>query len=251
MWTPQFKERIQTVVGKCVLCRMSREIKRSYKEESLSRPGLNDMISLDTVGPVTRLTETFYVLVIIDHATKFAYFSSMIDRRGESVVKGLLHWIQMMCCPRSILTDNGSEFINYAVEQVLARFNIHRWRTSPYHPEGNGINEASHQMLRHAIRTAQEDVGNHMVILLANLAHNNSVHAGQCDTPAHQVFGKDMYDYLTFLPVRSTTELTRCLERDRGFYLWLLAHRPYAPGKAAKSLKVNDIVIIPQTDRDA
>ena len=75
-------------------------------------------------------------------------------------------------------------------------------------------NEASHQLIRHALRTAPAELGNRMVVILSNRAHNNSVHGHVSDTPDHLVFGKDLNDYLVGLERPNVSEPGRILIQD-------------------------------------
>ena len=82
-----------------------------------------------------------------------------------------------------------------------------------------------------------------MVVILSNLAHNNSVHGHVSDTPAHLVFGKDLNDYLVGLERQNIPELGRILTRDMKYYMRLLAWRPHIPDLAKVSIEPGDIVL--------
>ena len=124
MWMPNLKEKVQSVIYHCVVCKMTRDIRKTYAAGSLGRPGLNDMVSADVVGPLTREEHRFSILVMIDHATGFGLFQVIPSKMGLDIVKGLLGWIQVLGPPKMLLTDNGAEFINHQVQQLLERFNI-------------------------------------------------------------------------------------------------------------------------------
>ena len=63
------------------------------------------------------------------------------------------HVIQYFRTPRRLLSDRGSEFISAIWTTLLRSLRIQQVLTSPYHPEGNAINERSHWTLNNMLRT--------------------------------------------------------------------------------------------------
>ena len=55
-------------------------------------------------------------------------------------------------CPRYILSDNGSEFKNNLMDQVLKQFGIDRIFSAPYHPQSNGKLEVFHKYLKPTLK---------------------------------------------------------------------------------------------------
>ena len=51
-------------------------------------------------------------------------------------------------CPRYILSDNGTEFKNSLMEQVLKQLGIEWIFSAPYHPQSNGKLEDFHKYLK-------------------------------------------------------------------------------------------------------
>ena len=51
-------------------------------------------------------------------------------------------------CPRYILSDNGMEFKNNLMDQVLQQLGIDRIFSAPYHPQSNGKLEVFHKYLK-------------------------------------------------------------------------------------------------------
>ena len=51
-------------------------------------------------------------------------------------------------CPRHILLDNGTEFKNMLMDQVLKQLGIERIFSAPYQPQSNGKLKVFHKYLK-------------------------------------------------------------------------------------------------------
>ena len=60
--------------------------------------------------------------------------------------------VQYFGTPRQLLSDRGREFVSKIWTKLLHSLGIQRVLTSPYHPEGNAINEQSHRTLNNMLR---------------------------------------------------------------------------------------------------
>ena len=55
-------------------------------------------------------------------------------------------------CPQYILSDNGTEFKNSLMDQVLQQLGIDRSFSAPYHPHSNGKLEVFHKFLKPTLK---------------------------------------------------------------------------------------------------
>ena len=62
------------------------------------------------------------------------------------------HVIPYFGTPRRLLSDRGREFISSIWTKLLHSLGIQQVLTSPYHPEGNAINERSHRTMNNMLR---------------------------------------------------------------------------------------------------
>ena len=64
-------------------------------------------------------------------------------------------------CPRYILSDNGTEFKNNLMDQVLKWLGIERIFSAPYHPQSNGKIEVFHKYLKPTLKKlCEKDLSN-------------------------------------------------------------------------------------------
>ena len=59
--------------------------------------------------------------------------------------------------PRKLFSDSGQEFTWQVWEELIKALGIQRVLTSPYHPEGNVINEQSHRIMNNMLHTLLYD----------------------------------------------------------------------------------------------
>ena len=55
-------------------------------------------------------------------------------------------------CPRYILSDNGTEFKNNLMDQLLKQLGIERIFSAPYHPQSNGKLDVFHKYLKPTLK---------------------------------------------------------------------------------------------------
>ncbi|KYN23186.1 hypothetical protein ALC57_04400, partial [Trachymyrmex cornetzi] len=70
------------------------------------------------------------------------------DTRTETTAAAFIYYfICRFGCPRSILIDQGRNFMSLFMEAIAKRFLIRLFRTSAHHPQSNGLLERSHAVL--------------------------------------------------------------------------------------------------------
>ena len=62
------------------------------------------------------------------------------------------HYLPVHMCPRYILSDNGTEFKNQLMDQVLQQLSIDHIFSAPYHPQSNGKLEVFHKYLKPTLK---------------------------------------------------------------------------------------------------
>ena len=101
-------------------------------------------ISSDILGPLTstRPGNNKYILVITDYFTKYVVTVPMSNALATTVGKALLnHWFVLFGVPDNLHTDQGTSFCNELMSELGSLLGFDKSRTSPYHPQCNGISE--------------------------------------------------------------------------------------------------------------
>ena len=83
----------------------------------LSRDVLS-LIAIDMVGPVDHNQESFRILTVICHASRYAAAIVMPAKcTGEAVWSSLMtHWFSVWSFPTALLSDNGTSFCNKFID---------------------------------------------------------------------------------------------------------------------------------------
>ena len=75
------------------------------------------------------------------------------NHTASTVIDTLLrHVVPYFGTPRRLLSDRSREFVGEVWNKLTRSLGIQRLLTSPYHPEGNSINEWSHRTINNMLR---------------------------------------------------------------------------------------------------
>ena len=110
-------------------------------------------LALDITGPFCDApTSQKYIVVAIDYTSKFAAIHSCTDISSYGITK----WLDELFCEyglvSQIVTDNGRQFVSERFEKFLAARDIQHIRTTPYHPESNGLVERFNRVLKTVVQ---------------------------------------------------------------------------------------------------
>ena len=98
-----------------------------------------------------------YIVTCIDYLTKWAEAKLLPDKSAMQVAWFI--YDKIICrygCPAIIQSDNGLEFVNEIIKQLLEKFQIWHQRVSPYHPQANGMIERFNRTLGEALSKLEE-----------------------------------------------------------------------------------------------
>ncbi|MCA9324993.1 DDE-type integrase/transposase/recombinase, partial [Candidatus Saccharibacteria bacterium] len=156
-----------------------------------SRPA--QLKTMDIIGPfpVTPRNNRF-ALTVCDHFTKWGSAFPMPDQTAESVSENFLDFICTFGIPECVLTDQGTSFMSELFKRVYDLLDIRPVRTSPFHPETNGITERFNQTLKNMITAYISPDQKDWDTLLKRLtfAYNTAIHAATNFSPFELTFGR-------------------------------------------------------------
>ena len=89
----------------------------------------------------------------MDCFSKYTIIIPSSNHTANTISEALMrHVIPYFGTPRRLLSDRGQEFISAIWIKLLHSLGIQQVLTSPYHPEGNVINERNHRTLNNMLR---------------------------------------------------------------------------------------------------
>ena len=89
-----------------------------------------------------------YIIIAVEYLTKWAQ-AKAIKAADAKQIAIFLHENIISCfgCPKILVSDRGSHFLNEAIEELTKLFQINHWKTTPYHPQTDGLAERVNQTL--------------------------------------------------------------------------------------------------------
>ena len=86
-----------------------------------------------------------HILTVKDHLTRWPEAFPIPDKSADTIVATFINeYLPVHMCPWYILSDNGTEFKNSLMDQVLQQLGIDRMFSAPYNPQSNGKLEVFH-----------------------------------------------------------------------------------------------------------
>ena len=115
---------------------------------------------MDIVGPLPRSrTGNRYILVLCDYATRYPEAIPLRTIDAEHIAEQLIGVFARVGVPQEILTDQGSNFTSQLLAELYRLLHVQSIRTSPYHPQTDGLVERFNQTLKSLLRKSVDKEG--------------------------------------------------------------------------------------------
>ena len=110
-------------------------------------------IIIDCVGPLPKTkSQNEYLLTIMCSSTRFPEAIPLRSIKTNTILKALIKLFTLFGLPKSIQSDQGTNFMAHAFQQVMNQLGIKQYKSSAYHPESQGALERFHQTLKTMIK---------------------------------------------------------------------------------------------------
>ena len=153
-----------------------------------------EIVAIDFLHLETSSTGCEYILLLVDHFTRYAQAYPTKNKSALTAAKNLFNdFVLRFGLPARILHDQGREFDNRLFHELERFCGIVRSRTTPYHPQSNGTCERMNSTLLHMLRTLSESEKpnwhQHVNKLIA--AYNATTHSSTGYSPYFLLFGRE------------------------------------------------------------
>lgn len=187
-WRSMWKD-ARAVASACLDC--ARATPYNSGRQGWLRPVTADgpwhTVAMDIKGPwESGIEDETYVLVIMDHYTKYVILVPLQSKEGSGIAKAFLE--QVICrfqCPVVVISDNAREFVMGKFKELCERYGIAQKPVLAYHQQANGLVERYMQMLNKMVRIVATEGATDWPRKLCSVAfaYNISYHPTTGNTP--------------------------------------------------------------------
>ena len=117
-----------------------------------------EVMGVDIVGPFPVGKGGYrYLLTAICMATRWPEAIPLKTVTARAVATALLEVFSRTGIPLQIVSDQGTQFVGKVMTRLCSNLHIDRIKTTPYHPEGNGMVERMHGTLGSMLTKAAKE----------------------------------------------------------------------------------------------
>ena len=110
---------------------------------------------VDFVGPISPTGKHIgarYTITANDYLTKWDEEGSVKDCSAKTTIIFLFeNVVTRFGLPNILISDQGTHFVNQLIEELTKEFHNKHIKTTPYHPQANGVVEAFNKILENAL----------------------------------------------------------------------------------------------------
>ena len=204
-WWPYMKTDVTAFCKQCHACQCVKRGAGNAQTRGKMKPIVAsepfEMVSIDIVGPLPMTTNgDRYIVSMIDRYTRFAMLVPVKNIKANTIVHAYGKWNTLFGPPKSLLSDNGSQFISEIFRHYARTHGTKQLFASPYYPECNGMVERLHRWIKERLCLISVDMGLNFLdgddwstyIPVIQHAYNSTANSMTTYSPNAIIFGKDM-----------------------------------------------------------
>lgn len=135
---------VKEFVASCDTCQRFNKFSEKFQVYPILGVGPFCEIGIDLIGPI----DSRYIVAATCLYSKYAVAKIITNKEANTIAEFIKTDILLKHGPVfSILSDNGTEFVNKVIEKLTNTWNILHPTSSPYYPQGNGIQERTNGTL--------------------------------------------------------------------------------------------------------
>jgi len=173
-----------------------------------------ELVAMDILGPLPESSAgNSYILVMGDYFTKWMEVYPIPNQEATTVANKLVdEFVCRFSVPKQLHSDQGAQFESQVVAEVCRLLHIDKTRTTPYHPQSDGLIERFNRTLLQMLATCTDthpfDWEDHVkkVCMAYNVSKQSSTH----HSPFFLMFGRQAQlpiDVMYGIPGQSTSSV--------------------------------------------
>jgi hypothetical protein len=161
---------------------------------TVSSYSIMDKIAIDTIGPLPECDDGHkYIIVMIDAFSRYVHLYPAKDTTALSAAQAVLSWTGTFGVPSKIMSDNGTQFANDIIRQLLHILGVEHLRINAYSKEENAVveraNKEVNRHLRAMVYETKQKKNWKIFLPLVQRIMNALVHSSTRVSPNQIVFG--------------------------------------------------------------
>ena len=196
VYWPAMEDDIDKFINSSCICIMQRKPPTSKKAElqSIITSLPMELISVDFVKMEKGCGGYQYILVIVDHFSRFAQAYPTKNKSSKTAAQRIYQdFVPRYGIPDRLMSDQGGEFQNKTIEELNQLIGIQQSRTTPYHPQSNGACERMNETLLRMLRALPQNVKTRWPQYVNQLIHayNCMPHCSTGYSPFFLMYGRE------------------------------------------------------------
>jgi transposase InsO family protein len=158
LWWPTLRTDAKEYARSCDVCQQVG--KSSRRDEMPLAPHTTlqafEKWAIDFVGPINppgKHTGARYIIIATKYLTRWAKARAVKDCSAATTGRFIFDdIITRFGCPKFLMSDQGTHFINKTVEALIEEFAVHHQKSTPYHPQEKRMVEAFNKILETSLK---------------------------------------------------------------------------------------------------
>lgn len=177
---PNIKKTVEDYINDCEVCKLTKYDRHPLKLKFNLTPTAVKPFQIVHIDSISIEGSKF--LSIVDSFSKYGQMYLLHSAQSVFIAEKLIEFFTHHGVPEMIVADNGGEFKNAVVKELLELHKVETHFISSQHPESNGIAERFHSTIIEHVRLLNNKIGYQGVsprvkVLYAVLAYNNTIHS--------------------------------------------------------------------------
>lgn len=106
----------------------------------------------EPINPLRNKTGACYIITATDYIIGWAEAKTVKDCTIDNTVHFIFeHILTRFECPNILMSDRSMHFFNETIEALTEEFQIHHKKSTPYHPQENGVVEYFNNILENTL----------------------------------------------------------------------------------------------------